>query len=82
MFVNPCSDEFNIADTPDDEYAHFVTAKIDNNLYGEMHPIDADGKACVELYFERHMAKCVLDDNNMADDDIVVMQMLLVGLKQ
>ncbi len=47
-----------------------------------MHPIDVDGKACGELCFERHMAKCVLDDSNMADDDIVVVQMLLAGPKK
>ena len=67
---------------PIHETQHYITFDCDPIGYGKPNATDANGNPCVELYFMRHMAKIVIDDTNMSDDDIVVMQVLLSGTKQ
>ncbi|CAE8594372.1 unnamed protein product [Polarella glacialis] len=67
---------------PIEEHIHYLTAGVPASLYGQPNATDDNNNPCVEFYFTRDMAKCVLDDSNMSVDEVVVMQVLLAGVKQ
>ena len=66
-----------------DEYAHYALAGIDpDQLYGVPDDTDQNGTPCVCMYFARHMCKVIVDDEHMANDEWVALQVPTVGSKQ
>ena len=74
-FVSPQYDHF---DQNIHVYCHYLAADVDISLYGQ--PLaDDDGNVCIELAYTRGMAKCILDDHLMSDDEVVVCKTYLAG---
>ena len=63
------------------EGCHYASAGLDDSKYLQPNAFDDCGNPCTELYFMRDMAKVVLDDSAMEDNEIVVMKVLLSGIK-
>ena len=63
------------------EYAHYVTAGVDISSYAEG-DIDPDGNSYDELYYSRGMAKCIVDDSQMAENDIALVLLLESGYRR
>lgn len=55
--------ESSSINTEFDEYAHYVTAGIDPNMYGIPDDVDSNGNPCVNMYFTRHMCKVIVDEH-------------------
>ena len=62
-------------------YAHYVSSGIDSSEYAEPNENDSSGNPCIEVYFLPGMGKCIMDDSNLKEDEYVVMQILLSGIK-
>ena len=63
-------------------YAHYVSSGLDSSEYAEPNETDENGNPCVDIYFLSGMGKCILDDSNLKENEFVVMQILLSGIKQ
>ena len=76
FFVKPVSlvGDFNV-------YAHYVSSGLDSFDYAEPNEFDSSGNPCVEVYFLPGMGKCIMDDSQLKENEFVVMQVLLAGVK-
>ena len=77
-YVDP---EHDVIPTPIQMYHQYVSAGADVTKYAEPHSVDDHGNAYIELGFSRGMAKCMIDDEHMQDDEVAVMQVYLNGSK-
>ena len=76
FYVKPTgpTDDFDI-------HAHYVKSGFEAVNYGEPDEYDESGNPCVEVYFLPGMGKCLMDDSNLSENEYVVMQVLLSGVK-
>ena len=62
-------------------YAHYVSSGLESFDYAEPNEFDESGNPCVDVYFLSGMGKCLMDDSQLNENEFVVMQVLLSGVK-
>jgi hypothetical protein len=78
-YVPPQYDDFNHTIYT---YCHYLEAGVNTDSYATPHAFDATGNPVVEICFSRAMSKCMLDDSDMADDEVCVLQIFATNAQQ
>ena len=55
-------------------FQHYLTANLPTETYGRPHAFDETGNECIEIAFSRGMAKCMINDEHMTQDDVCVLK--------